>query len=62
MTSEDRATRSASLKWQLRFHHERRKMVETDPELTPDLRAMELAYHDKIIARLQQQVRYLEGP
>ena len=37
-------------------------MVETDPELTPDLRAMELAYHDKIIARLQQQVRYLEGP
>lgn len=36
MASEERRVRPASLKRQLRFPHEWRKMVETDPELTPE--------------------------
>jgi len=40
----NRTDRIASLKRQLRFHHERRKMVETDVDLTDDERAEQLEY------------------
>ena len=36
MRHDYRASRFASLRRELFFHRERRKMVETDPDLTPD--------------------------
>ncbi len=61
MTPEDRADRIASLKRQFRFHHKRREMVEDDPELSPDERADQLEYHDRLVMRLLGQLIELEG-
>ncbi len=61
MNPDDRTDQIASLKRQLRFHHERRKMVEQDPDLTPDERADQLAHHDRLVMRLLDQLIDLEG-
>ena len=61
MTPEDRAEHLASLQFQVRFHRERRKQVETDRALSAEERDAELAYHEKIIRWLQEQVISLEG-
>ncbi len=61
MIPEDRADRITSLKRQLRFHHERRKVVETDPELTPEERADQLEYHDRLVLRLLGRLIDMEG-
>lgn len=60
MTAEDRADRIASLPRQLRFHHTRREVVEDDPELSPDERADQLEYHDRLAVRLLGQLIELE--
>ena len=51
-----RNTRLASLKRQPLFHRGRRKMVETDPELTVEERADQLEYHDRLVMRLLGQL------
>jgi hypothetical protein len=56
-----RNTRLASLKRQLHFHHERRKLVEHDPKLTTDERADHLEYHARLVMRLLGQLIDLEG-
>jgi hypothetical protein len=61
MIPEDRADRIASLKRQLFFHQGRRKMVETDPELTADERLEHLEYHDRLVVRLLGQLIDQEG-
>jgi len=61
MPPEDRTARIASLKRQLRFHQERRKRVEHDPELTAEDRTRKLIYHDSVIDRLRVQLIDLEG-
>jgi len=60
-TSEFRASRLASLKRQLHFHHERRKLVEHDPKLTTDERADHLEYHDRLVMWLLGQLIEMEG-
>lgn len=55
------SNRLASLKRQLRFHHERRKMVESDPDLTPYERVERLECHDLLRMRLLGQLIELEG-
>ena len=60
-TLDDRAFRLTSLRRELFFHRERGKQVETDPDVTADDRAKQVAYHDKIIKRLRQQLVDLEG-
>jgi hypothetical protein len=60
-TSELRASGVASLRRQLRFHHERRKQVETGPELTADKRVAHLEYHARLVMRLLGQLIDLEG-
>ena len=47
MDPDDRRDRIANLKQQLHFYNGRRKMVETDPELTADERPEQLEYHDR---------------
>jgi len=56
-----RHARLASVKRQLLFHRGRRKMVETDPELSAEERAALLKYHDRLILRLRDQLIDLEG-
>ena len=60
-TPEYRASRLASLRRELFFHHERRKMVETDPKLTAEERVEQLEYHDRLVMRLLGQLIKLEG-
>ena len=60
-TLDDRTFRLTSLRRELFFHRERRKQVETDPELTADERAEHLEYHDRLIMRLLGQLIELEG-
>ncbi len=51
----------ASLRRQLFFHRARRKIVVTDPELTPDERVEQLEYYDRLVMRLLGQLIELEG-
>ncbi len=60
-TPDHRISRLASLRRELFFHQERRKMVETDPELTADERVEHLEYHDRLVMRLLGQLIELEG-
>jgi hypothetical protein len=60
-TPEDRTERIASLKRQLLFHHERRKMAETDPNVSAEDRAEQLEYYDRLALRLLDQLIELEG-
>ena len=60
-TPESRASRLASLRQEPFFHRERRKMVETDPDLRDADRARQLAYLDKLMQRLRQQLLDLKG-
>jgi hypothetical protein len=57
----DRQGRIINLNRQLRFHQERRKMVETDPELTAEDRTRKLTYHHWVIDRLRGQLIDVEG-
>jgi hypothetical protein len=61
MWPEDRAARIADLKQELLSRHERRRMVESDPELTAKERAKQLRDHDRVILRLLDQLIELEG-
>jgi len=61
VTPEDRAGRIASLKQELLSHHEHRRKVETDPELTAKERAKRLRDHDRLILRLLDQHVVLEA-
>lgn len=61
MRVEDRTTRIASLKRELLSRHERRRTVETDPELPAKERAKQLRDHDRLILRLLDQLIKLEG-
>ena len=58
---DDRAFRLTSLRRELFFHRERRKQVETDPELTADERGEQLEYHDRLVMRVLGQLIELEG-
>ncbi len=57
MTAEDRTARIASLKRQLFFHQNRRKMVQTDVELSAEERAEQREYHDRLVMRLLGRVK-----
>ena len=61
MSHYDCTDRLDSLKQQLFFHHERRRLVETGPKLTSDQRVEQLEYHDRLVMRLPIQLIELEG-
>ncbi len=56
-----RATRLASLQYQVRFHQEHWKKVEADPALPNKLRKLQLPYHYTIIRWLHEQLEPIEG-
>ncbi len=58
---DDRTSRLASLQSQVRLHQQQRKQVEVDPALTADVRAMLLAYREKIIGWLREHVAAMES-
>ena len=60
-TPEYHTSRLAVLWQELFFHRERQKIVATDPGLTADDRAWNLAYHNWIIKRPRQQLLDPEG-
>jgi len=50
-----------SLRHELFFHQERRKMVETNPELTAEDLVEQLEYHDRLVMRVLGELINLEG-